>query len=153
MVTDGRAYPPIEGGQSLAEAKPFHITDPVFLRGLETFLERKCWTFILGGPLCFQETIMGLSQLARRFNCDAHGDPIVSSGRSEEKRLDPKPTKIFELPAEPPAKSKVEELRETVADIPAKRGKGRPKTGQVKPWVSLGMTKSTYYVKKSKGEV
>jgi hypothetical protein len=72
---------------------------------------------------------------------------------TKEIRLDPKPAKIFEQPAEPPAKSKVEELRETVADIPAKRGKGRPKTGQVKPWVSLGMTKSTYYVKKSKGEV
>jgi hypothetical protein len=67
--------------------------------------------------------------------------------------VDPKPAKIFERPAEPPAKSTVEELRETVAEIPAKRGKGRPKTGQAKPWVSLGMTKSTYYVKKSKGEV
>jgi hypothetical protein len=96
---------------------------------------------------------MSLSQLARRFNCDAHGDPIVSTGRSEENRVDPKPAKIFERPAGPPAKSKVEELRETVAEIPAKRSKGRPKTGQAKPWVALGMTKSTYYVKKSKGEV
>jgi hypothetical protein len=31
MVTERRAYPPIEGGQSLAEAKQSHITDPLFI--------------------------------------------------------------------------------------------------------------------------
>jgi hypothetical protein len=94
---------------------------------------------------------MGLSQLARRFNCDAHGDPIVSSGRSEEKRVDPKPTKIFERPAEPPAKSTVEALRDTVAEIPAKK-MGRPSKG--KPWVEAGVSKASWYrQQKSKGEV
>jgi hypothetical protein len=31
MVTEGRAYPPIEGGQSLAEAEPSHKRGPIFL--------------------------------------------------------------------------------------------------------------------------
>jgi hypothetical protein len=97
------------------------------------------------------EVRMGLSQLARRFNCDARGDPIVSSGRTEEKRVDPKPTKILERPADSPAKSKVEELRETVADISAKKI-GRPSKG--KPWVEAGVSKASWYrQQKSKGEV
>jgi hypothetical protein len=94
---------------------------------------------------------MGLGQLARRWNCDARGDPIVSPGRSEEKRVDPKPAKISERPAEPPAKSKVEELRESVAEIPAKK-MGRPSKG--KPWVEAGVSKASWYrQQKSKGEV
>jgi hypothetical protein len=36
---------------------------------------------------------------------------------------------------------------------PAKRKVGRPATGRSEPWLALGLTKSTYYVKKSKGEV
>jgi hypothetical protein len=90
---------------------------------------------------------MELAQLARRFNRDAHGNPIIS----EEKRVDPKPAKIFEHPSEPPAKSKVEELRETVAEIPAKK-MGRPSKG--KPWVEAGVSKASWYrQQKSKGEV
>jgi hypothetical protein len=30
MVTERRAYAPIEGGQSLAEAEPIPTTDPIF---------------------------------------------------------------------------------------------------------------------------
>jgi hypothetical protein len=34
-----------------------------------------------------------------------------------------------------------------------KRPVGRPRSDKPKPWVSLGMSKSTWYEKKSKGEV
>jgi hypothetical protein len=94
---------------------------------------------------------MGLNQLARRFNCDAHGNPIVLPGRSEEKQVDPKPAKILERPAEPPAKYEVEELRKTVAEIPAKK-MGRPSKG--KPWVEAGVSKASWYrQQKSKEDV
>jgi hypothetical protein len=70
---------------------------------------------------------------------------------AQEIRLDPKPVKISERPAEPPARSTVEELRESVAEIPAKK-MGRPSKG--KPWVEAGVSKASWYrQQKSKGEV
>jgi hypothetical protein len=37
----GEPTPPIEGGQSLAEAEPVHITDPIFVRAFPGFLGMK----------------------------------------------------------------------------------------------------------------
>lgn len=61
---------------------------------------------------------------------------------AREIRLDPKRAKISERPAEPPAKSKVEELRESIEAIPAKK-MGRPSKGQ--PWVEAGVSKASWY--------
>jgi hypothetical protein len=63
---------------------------------------------------------------------------------TKEIRLDPKPAKIFEQPAEPPAEVKAVEVRS---------GRGRPKKEGKRPWEEAGMSKSTWYEKKSKGEV
>jgi hypothetical protein len=40
MVTERRAYPPIEGGQSLAEAEPILKLDPLFIAVFYMFLLR-----------------------------------------------------------------------------------------------------------------
>jgi hypothetical protein len=97
-----------------------------------------------------------------RLNFDLEGNDLPKAEGSrylggmvrsvaKEIRLDPKPAKISERPAEPPAKSKVEELRVTVAEIPAKKV-GRPSKG--KPWVEAGVSKASWYrQQKSKGEV
>jgi hypothetical protein len=58
--------------------------------------------------------------------------------------LEPKPVKILERPAEPLAEVKAVEVRS---------GRGRPKKEGRRPWEEAGMSKSTWYDKKSKGEV
>jgi hypothetical protein len=63
---------------------------------------------------------------------------------AKEIRLDQKPAKISEHPAEPPAEVKAVEVRS---------GRGRPKKAGKRPWEEAGMSKSTWYEKKSKGEV
>jgi hypothetical protein len=56
--------------------------------------------------------------------------------------LQSEPAEIFERPAEPPVEVKV-----------AKSSRGRPKKEGRRPWEEAGMSKSTWYEKKSKGEV
>jgi hypothetical protein len=40
-----------------------------------------------------------------------------------------------------------------VGELSGKKGRGRPKSNKPKPWAGTGMSKSTWYEKKSKGEV
>jgi hypothetical protein len=49
-------------------------------------------------------------------------------------------------------KPTLDELREKIAEIPAKK-MGRPKSDKPRPWDGTGLSKSEYYRKKSKGEV
>jgi hypothetical protein len=88
-----------------------------------------------------------------RLNFDLEGNELPKAEGSRylggmvrpvarEFRLDPKPAKIFERPAEPLAKPKVEELRETVEAVPSKK-MGRPSKG--KPWVEAGVSKASWY--------
>jgi hypothetical protein len=51
---------------------------------------------------------------------------------------------ILERPTGPPAEVKAVEVRS---------GRGRPKKEGKRPWEEAGMSKSTWYEKKSKGEV
>jgi hypothetical protein len=51
-----------------------------------------------------------------------------------------------------PVKPTLDELRERVAEIPAKK-MGRPKSDKPRPWDGTGLSKSEYYRKKAKGEV
>jgi hypothetical protein len=53
---------------------------------------------------------------------------------------------------EVPVKPRLDELREKIAEIPAKK-MGRPKSGKPKPWDGTGLSKSEYYRQKSKGAV
>jgi hypothetical protein len=51
---------------------------------------------------------------------------------------------ILEQAAEPPVEAKAVKVRS---------GRGRPKKAGKRPWEEAGMSKSTWYEKKSKGEV
>jgi hypothetical protein len=146
--------PPIEGGQSLAEAKPIPKRGSIFMADFYRFPDDYSRTGIdfRSGP----DDNSGMGKL----NFDLEGNELprpegyrklggmvrpLAKGAPVKLppiELDQEPAKIFERSAEPPVEVKV-----------VKSGRGRPKKEGKRPWEEAGMSKSTWYEKKSKGEV
>jgi hypothetical protein len=51
MVTERRAYPPIEGGQSLAEVEPIPKRDPIFSADFAGFRTNNPGLILIFGPI------------------------------------------------------------------------------------------------------
>lgn len=103
------------------------------------------WTIIWGmGKLNFD---LEGNELPRPEGYRRLGGMVRPLAKGASVKLPPiefqqEPAKIFERPAEPPVEVKV-----------VKSGRGRPKKEGKRPWEEAGMSKSTWYEKKSKGDV